>query len=46
MLWSRLSWGMSLGIQAKEVPFGKLQVGCHVPFSEEWLLSDHSEIKT
>ena len=27
------------------MPFGKLQVGCHVPFTEEWLLSGHSTIK-
>uniref|UniRef100_A0A4W5MN73 branched-chain-amino-acid transaminase n=1 Tax=Hucho hucho TaxID=62062 RepID=A0A4W5MN73_9TELE len=25
--------------------FGKLQVGCHVPFTEEWLPSGHSTIK-
>jgi hypothetical protein len=23
------------------VPFGKLQVGCHVPFTEEWLPFGH-----
>jgi hypothetical protein len=37
---------MSLGIQAKEINlgsesiwvlFGKLQAGCHVPFTEGWL---------
>ena len=27
------------------MPFGKLQVGCHVPFTEEWLSSGHSTIK-
>jgi hypothetical protein len=27
------------------VPFGKLQVGYHVPFTEEWLPSGHSTIK-
>ena len=25
--------------------FGKLQAGCHVPFTEEWLPSGHSTIK-
>jgi hypothetical protein len=25
--------------------FGKLQAGCHVPFTEVWLPSDHSTIK-
>ena len=24
------------------MPFGKLQVGCHVPFTGEWLPSGHS----
>ena len=23
------------------MPFGKLQAGCHVPFTEEWLPSGH-----
>ena len=27
------------------VLFGKLQAGCHVPFTEEWLPSGHSTIK-
>ena len=27
------------------MPFGKLQAGCHVTFTEEWFLSDHSTIK-
>jgi hypothetical protein len=27
------------------VPFGKLQAGCHVPFTEEWFPSGHSTIK-
>ena len=27
------------------MPFGKLQAGCHVRFTEEWLLSGHSTIK-
>ena len=27
------------------MPFGKLQEGCHVPFTEEWLPSGHSSIK-
>ena len=27
------------------VPFGKLQAGCHVPFTEEWLPSGHSTMK-
>ena len=26
------------------MPFGKLQVGCHVPLIEEWLPSGHSTI--
>ena len=25
--------------------FGKLQVGCHVPFTEEWLQTGHSTMK-
>ena len=28
-----------------ESPFGKLQPGCHVPFTEKWLPSGHSTIK-
>lgn len=35
----------SHGLILIQVPFGKLQVGFNVPFSEEWLLSDHSTIK-
>ena len=27
------------------VPFAKLQAGCHVPFTEEWLPSGHSTTK-
>ena len=27
------------------MPFGKLQAGCHDPFTEEWLPSGHSTIK-
>ena len=27
------------------MPFGKLQAGCHVSFTEEWLPSGHSTIK-
>ena len=27
------------------MPFGKLQVGCYVSFTEEWLPSDHSTVK-
>ena len=27
------------------VPFGTLHVGCHVPFTEEWLPSGHSTTK-
>ena len=27
------------------MPFGKLQAGCHVPFTEEWLPSGHSNLK-
>ena len=30
---------VSLGLRVIHVPFGKLQVGCHEPFTEEWLLS-------
>ena len=36
---------LSHGQRVLWVPFGKLQVGCHVPFTEEWLLSGHSTIK-
>ena len=35
-----LSWS-----ESPLVPFGKLQAGCHVPFTEEWLLSGLSTIK-
>ena len=27
------------------MPFGKLQAGCHAPFTEEWFPSGHSTIK-
>ena len=36
---------VSHGLRVLKVPFGKLQAGCHVPFTEEWLLSGHSTIK-
>jgi hypothetical protein len=34
-----------LMISVFHVPFCKLQACCHVPFSQEWLLSGHSPIK-
>ena len=36
---------VSHGLRVLQVPFGKLQVGGHVPFTEEWLLSGHSTIQ-
>ena len=33
------------GIRVLQVPFGILQVGCHVPLTEEWLLPGHSMIQ-
>ena len=27
------------GLRVLRVPYGKLQAGCHVPFTEEWLPS-------
>ena len=35
----------SHGLRVVQVILGKLTVGCHVPFSEEWLLSGHSTHK-
>ena len=35
---------VSHGLRVLSVPFGKLQVGCHVHFTEEWLLSGHSTV--
>ena len=37
---------VSHGLRDVYVPFGKLQAGCHVPFTEEWLPSGHFTIKT
>ena len=31
--------------QSFKVPFGKLQAGCYVPFTEEWLPSGYSTTK-
>ena len=36
---------ISHSLRVFQVPFGKLQVGCHVPFPEEWLPSGHSTIQ-
>ena len=36
---------VSDSLRVLSVPFGKLQAGCHVPFTEEWLPSGHSTIK-
>ena len=36
---------VSHGLRVLQVPFGKLQVGWRVPFTEECLPSDHSTIK-
>ena len=36
---------VSHGLRVLSVPFGKLQAGCHVPFTEEWLPPGHSTIK-
>ncbi|KAK3535326.1 hypothetical protein QTP70_007935 [Hemibagrus guttatus] len=36
---------VSHGLRVLQVPFGKLQVGGHVPFTEEWLPSGHSTIQ-
>lgn len=33
---------VSHSLRVLQVPFGKIQVGCHVSFTEEWLLSSHS----
>lgn len=35
----------SYGLQVVQVPSGKLSVGCHLHFSDEWLLSGHSTMK-
>jgi len=36
---------VSHGLRVLQVPFGKLQAGCHEPFTEEWLPSGHSTIQ-
>uniref|UniRef100_A0A8C4T050 PRELI domain containing 3A n=1 Tax=Erpetoichthys calabaricus TaxID=27687 RepID=A0A8C4T050_ERPCA len=36
---------LSHGLRVLQVPFGKLQAGCHVPFTKEWLPSGHSTIQ-
>jgi hypothetical protein len=36
---------VSHGLRVLYVHFGKLQVGCYVPFTDEWLPSGHSTIK-
>ena len=36
---------VSHGLKVLQVLFGKLQAGCHVPFTEEGLPSGHSTIK-
>jgi hypothetical protein len=36
---------VSHGLIVLYVPFGKLQAGCHVHFSEQWLPSGHSTMK-
>ena len=36
---------VSHGLRVLQVPFGKLQAGCHVPFTEDWFPSGHSTIK-
>ena len=36
---------LSHGLRVLYMPFGKLQAGCHVPFTEELLPSGHSTIK-
>ena len=41
----RLENLVSHGLRVLQVPFGKLQTGCHVPFTREWLPSGHSTIK-
>ena len=35
---------VSHGLRVLQVHFGKLQAGCHVPFTKEWLPSGHSTI--
>ena len=35
---------VSHGLRVLQVHFGKLQAGCHVPFTKEWLPSGHSSI--
>ena len=35
---------VSHGLRVFYVPFGKLQAGCPVPFTEEWSPSGHSTI--
>lgn len=35
----------SHGLRVLQVAFGKLPVGCRVPFTEEWCLSGHSTIQ-
>ncbi|KAK3564608.1 hypothetical protein QTP86_023760 [Hemibagrus guttatus] len=41
----RLENFVSHGLRVLQVRFGKLQVGSHVPFTEEWLPSGHSTIQ-